>query len=45
VLGRGDGREEKAESFYQKYDFATVDGKKWPRRMFLPIRTVWVLFE
>jgi ribosomal protein S18 acetylase RimI-like enzyme len=40
-----DAKNDKAEAFYQKYDFATVEEKKWPRRMFLPIRTVWSLFE
>ena len=40
-----DAKNDKAESFYQKYDFATVEEKKWPRRMFLPIQTVWSLFE
>jgi hypothetical protein len=40
-----DAKNDKAEAFYQKYDFATVEDKKWPRRMFLPMRTVWSLFE
>lgn len=32
-----DAKDEGAEQFYAKYDFITVDGASWPRRMLLPI--------
>ncbi len=35
-----DAKAEGAERFYLKYDFATIEGEGWPRRMFLPMATV-----
>ncbi len=32
-----DAKDEDAEGFYLKYDFATVTEESWPRRLFLPI--------
>lgn len=37
-----DAKDEDAERFYEKYDFITVDGRSWPRRMFLPINVARV---
>lgn len=34
-----DAKDEGAERFYQKYDFATVDVTSWSHRLFLPIAT------
>lgn len=34
-----DSKDEGAERFYLKYDFVTIEGESWPRRMFLPIAT------
>ena len=34
-----DAKDEGAEHFYLKYDFVTIEGESWPRRMFLPIAT------
>jgi hypothetical protein len=39
-----DAKNERAESFYSKYDFTTVEDQHWPRRMFLPMSTVRALF-
>ncbi len=35
-----DAKDEGAERFYAKYDFVTVDGETWPRRMFVPLAVV-----
>ena len=40
-----DAKDEAAEGFYAKYDFVTVDGTSWPRRMFLPIHVARAAFE
>lgn len=34
-----DAKDEGAERFYFKYDFVTIEGDGWPRRIFLPIAT------
>jgi len=34
-----DAKDEEAEHFYDRYDFVTVHGESWPRRMFLAIDT------
>jgi GNAT superfamily N-acetyltransferase len=34
-----DAKDEDAERFYDRYDFVTLEGSAWPRRMFLPIQT------
>lgn len=49
VVGIGDGvgcvgiivdaKDERAEGFYARYDFVTVESEVWPRRMFLPMVT------
>lgn len=39
-----DAKDEDAERFYAKYDFATVTTDGWPRRMFLPIGTARAAF-
>lgn len=31
-------KDEEAECFYGKYDFATVEGSSWPHTMFLPLQ-------
>lgn len=40
-----DALDDAAESFYRKYQFVTVDDSKWPRKMFLPLRTALNLFQ
>ena len=39
-----DAKNESAELFYRKYDFVTVDESRWPRKMFVAIRTVREMF-
>jgi GNAT superfamily N-acetyltransferase len=39
-----DAKDEGAERFYTKYDFVTVHGDEWPRRMFLPVGTAKAAF-
>lgn len=34
-----DAKDEAAERFYAKYDFATISAETWPHRMFLPLAT------
>lgn len=34
-----DAKDEGAERFYARYDFATVEADAWPRRMFLTMAT------
>ncbi|HEX7839168.1 MAG TPA: GNAT family N-acetyltransferase, partial [Kofleriaceae bacterium] len=34
-----DAKDEAAERFYAKYDFATISAEAWPHRMFLPLAT------
>ena len=34
-----DAKDEGAERFYAKYDFATVEAVAWPHRMFMPMAT------
>ena len=34
-----DAKDEAAERFYAKYDFATISAETWPHRMFLPLTT------
>jgi hypothetical protein len=49
IIGRTgvivDAMDEEAERFYARYDFATVSGEGWPRRMFLPIGTARAAFD
>ncbi len=40
-----DALDGEAESFYRKYNFATVESESWPRRMFMPLATAAKLFE
>ncbi len=40
-----DAKDERAESFYGKYDFVVVSDPNWPKRMFLPIATARAAFE
>lgn len=40
-----DAKDESAEQFYCKYDFATIEAEKWPHRMFLPLATAKTAFE
>jgi len=40
-----DAKNEASESFFQKYDFITVDESRWPRKMFVPLATVRRMFE
>lgn len=34
-----DAKDDEAERFYAKYDFATITASHWPHRMFLPTDT------
>jgi predicted GNAT family N-acyltransferase len=34
-----DAKDEAAERFYARYDFATITDEVWPHRMFLPLAT------
>jgi hypothetical protein len=40
-----DAKDEGAEAFYAKYQFATVQAEGWPRRMFLPIETARAVLD
>jgi ribosomal protein S18 acetylase RimI-like enzyme len=40
-----DAKDDAAEGFYARYDFATVTSASWPRRMFLAIGTARAVFE
>jgi hypothetical protein len=39
-----DAKHETAEGFYRRYDFATVDESRWPRKMFVAMGTVREMF-
>jgi len=34
-----DAKDERAHSFYERYDFVAVQDEGWPRRMFIPLGT------
>ena len=40
-----DAKDDAAERFYTKYDFATISADTWPHRMFLPLATAKSAFE
>lgn len=39
-----DAKDDAAERFYAKYDFATIAAESWPHRMFLPLATARAAF-
>ncbi|HXJ19896.1 MAG TPA: hypothetical protein VMT03_06640 [Polyangia bacterium] len=40
-----DAKNEASESFFQKYDFVTIDDSHWPRKMFVALATVRRIFD
>lgn len=40
-----DAKNETAEGFYRRYDFTTLDESGWPRKMFVAMDTVRLMFD